>query len=320
MLSEDVGGAVQGVGGAHRLDKGGYATAGLAPDLLTERMVAGLPVSIVELVGPVAARFGRQASRGLDHLLDQLLSDLSAVARNQHDLSPERRHAGALLLAEGVAADEDAAIRAGRADEGERHPSAAARVLDHAASGLETPIRASTLDHGKCQAVLHAPRGIGGFQLDQHASAAARTHPTQLDNWRVAHRVEHPRHERHCAPSTESRQDRGARPGTHSAAGRRHLAGSPDRPRPRLLLSCSVAPRARRRDATAVTWGRLRSAYRCATMGCSTTLCRWRTSPHWVAWTTITGTRLRCRTLRLTLPSSSERRLPLPREPITTRS
>ncbi len=72
------GDALQRGHGADRLHEGIDLAAGLGPDLLAHRMIAGDAVAVVELVGPTGVGLGRDRLRGGDHGLDELLGDLAA--------------------------------------------------------------------------------------------------------------------------------------------------------------------------------------------------------------------------------------------------
>src|SRR5947208_7443514 len=87
------------MGRAHALYEGVHLSRGLFPHLLAQSVVAGLPVSIVQLIAvPVAwptTDLGRHCDDGFDHLLgDSLL-----VTHDVGELRAVRPHSPSFLIA-----------------------------------------------------------------------------------------------------------------------------------------------------------------------------------------------------------------------------
>ena len=77
------------------------------------------------------------------------------------------------------------------AHEGERHARASARVLDHRTTRPQPSVRLGRLDHRERHAVLHAPRRVLVFQLEQNPGAPLRDHVLEWNEPRSADGVEH---------------------------------------------------------------------------------------------------------------------------------
>ena len=107
-------------------------------------------------------------------------------ALDQRELGAERAHVVALLPAEGVGGDDVQRVTLRRADEGERHARAAARVLDYRAAGREPAVALGGLDHRERHAVLHAAGGILVFELDENARAPLRGDPPEWNEPRLS--------------------------------------------------------------------------------------------------------------------------------------
>ena len=76
--------------------------AGLLPDFVAERCVAGDRIVIVQLIAPPVRRPLADLAGCPDHLLDQRFGDLPVVAPDVGDARAEGAHRQALLIAERI--------------------------------------------------------------------------------------------------------------------------------------------------------------------------------------------------------------------------
>lgn len=89
-----------------------------------------------------------------------------SVTWEERQLRTQRFHVIALVLAESIGGDDPETVAFGRADQCQRSPSAATRVLDDGISGLQSPVFLGPRNHGQRHPILHAAGG--GFQLELH--------------------------------------------------------------------------------------------------------------------------------------------------------
>src|SRR6185369_11082891 len=106
--------------------------------------------------------------------------DVEVGAERAHELYP--------LVAEAVGDDDQHAVALRAADESERWPGAAARVLDNGRIRLEKPVALGALDHRERHAVLHRAARIQMLQLDPDLDAVRRHEAAQPHEGRVADR------------------------------------------------------------------------------------------------------------------------------------
>jgi len=145
---------------------------GLTPDLLAQRVIARDAVPVLELVGPVGVRLLAQPAGGLDHVQDQSLGGAASLARDESQLRTQRRHVIPLLGAERIGGDDPETVAFGGADQRERCPRAATRVLDDRVSGLQSTILFRPRDDGLRHPVLHAAGRILRLELHENLGAA----------------------------------------------------------------------------------------------------------------------------------------------------
>ena len=117
-------------------------------------------------------------------------------AGDKREASTQRRHMVPLLLAGGLRCHDLQGDALRGAHEGERHARASPRVLDHRAPRPQPSIRLGRLDHGERHAVLHAPRRILVFQLEENPGALLGNDMLEWNEPRSTDGVEH-RHA-HC--------------------------------------------------------------------------------------------------------------------------
>jgi hypothetical protein len=168
---QDGGHAADGGGRPHTVHERRQSPAGLAPDLLPERVIAGDGVVIVQLVRPVGVGLTAQGPRRLDHVEDQLLRRTPALAWHERELRPVCRHLVQLLPAERVGADDPDAVAPGGAHQGQRRAGAATGVLDHRVAGAQPAVGFSARDDGSRHPVLDAAGGILPLELQEDVGA-----------------------------------------------------------------------------------------------------------------------------------------------------
>ena len=171
--------ADDGARGADALDERVDATARLLPDLAAERVAhAGDRVRVVELIGRVMPRL-RCEPGGADGHAPYVLrrhAPLRLDRRNDVDIRAECTHQLDPLVAEAVRDDDQRPVALRAADERERRPGAAARVLDDRGAWFEQPVALGALDHRERHAVLDRAARIRCSSLTQTSTpfAAAR--------------------------------------------------------------------------------------------------------------------------------------------------
>ena len=163
--------------------------------------MAGDDVRVVELVGRVVAGLRGELGGAVDHVLDVLRSHLGRALDRRDDVhvGAEGAHQLDPLLGEAVRDHDQRAVALRAADERERRPGAAARVLDHRRLRPDQPVALRALDHRERHPVLHRARRVQVLELHPELRAVLRRQAAQADERRAADRAEDVRPQRTAA-------------------------------------------------------------------------------------------------------------------------
>ncbi len=165
------GDSARGSRRADAMDEGVDLSLRLDPDLLAQRVVARDAVLVMELVRPVGVRLPAQLTGGLDHVQDQFPGGRASLALDERQLRAQRRHVIQFLLAERIGGDDLQAVALCGADQCQRCPRAATRVLDDGIAGLQPAVRLRPRDHDLRHPVLHAAGGVLPLELHEDLRA-----------------------------------------------------------------------------------------------------------------------------------------------------
>ena len=150
-------------------------------------------VRVVELVGRVVARALGELGGSRDHVLGCPARSPSGGPRPTGSTSisaPSARISWKRSSVKQSAITISGAVALRPADERERGPGAAARVLDDRVAGRDQPVPLGALDHRERHPVLHRAGRVAVLELHPELGAVRRRAPAQPDERRVPDRVE----------------------------------------------------------------------------------------------------------------------------------
>src|SRR5215469_237944 len=174
---------------AYSVHKRVDAVARLLPELFTERVITAFAVPIVQLVAPPMPWPPANLPRSADHLLDELLADLLAIARHVRDLGAVGPHGIAFFFTECVGKDKVCSVSKRGTYESKGDACRSGSVFDDCASRRKPSVSSGALDQRSGHAILHAARRVRGLQLNDHPGRAGWYYMAQFDQRRVADRI-----------------------------------------------------------------------------------------------------------------------------------
>src|SRR5215469_16855863 len=174
---------------AYSVHKRVDAVARLLPELFTERVITPFAVPIVQLVAPPMPWLPADLPRSADHLLDELLGDLLAIARHVRDFGAVGAQGIAFFFAECVGEDEVCSVSKRGTHESKGDACRSGSVFDDCASGRKPPVSSGALDHRSGHAILHAAGRVRRLQFNDHPGRAGWYHMAKFDQRSVADRI-----------------------------------------------------------------------------------------------------------------------------------
>src|SRR5271170_1353094 len=179
--------------GADGADEAVDLAVGLPPDFRPRRFDVTLTVGdVVELVRP-----DRAVLFGLRQLFSEPAGKLHVVVgvgiwngRHLDQFGAAQPQHIFLLVALGFRDDDHGAIAHRIADEGKPDAGVACRALDDDSAGLELTLLHRVLDNEQCGAVLHRLTGIHELGLAENGAAGRGRDALELDQRRVADRLD----------------------------------------------------------------------------------------------------------------------------------